>query len=100
MADDRDRDVREKLVLRGAGLLSTAELLSLIIGPDSAGESALTAAERLLDYYDGSLASLLRADLTELRTATGIGIRRASSLAAALELGRRAAAEQVSPVIV
>ena len=41
MADDRDRDVREKLVLRGAGLLSTAELLSLIIGPDSAGESAL-----------------------------------------------------------
>ena len=100
MADDRDRDVREKLVLRGAGLLSTAELLSLIIGPDSAGESALTAAERLLEYYDGSLASLLRADLTELRTATGIGIRRASSLAAALELGRRAAAEQVSPVIV
>ncbi|MBO5903091.1 MAG: DNA repair protein RadC [Tidjanibacter sp.] len=100
MANDRDREVREKLVLRGAGLLSAAELLSLIIGPDSAGESALASAERLLNHYDGSLASLLRAELPELRSATGLGIKRASALAAALELGRRAAAEQVSPVVI
>lgn len=86
--------------MRGAASLTTAELLSLIIGPDSAEESAIVAAERLLDYYDGSLSTLLRTELTELRTSAGLGIKRASLLASALELGRRAAAEQVAPVII
>lgn len=86
--------------MRGAASLTTAELLSLIIGPDSAEKSAIVAAERLLDYYDGSLSTLLRTELTELRTSAGLGIKRASLLASALELGRRAAAEQVAPVII
>lgn len=100
MTHDRDREVREKLVLRGAASLTEAELLSLIVGPDSAGDCALSAAERLLDKYDGQLSSLLRAELSELRTTAGLGIKRASLLASALELGRRAAAEQVTPVVI
>ncbi len=87
-------------MLRGADALETTELLSLVVGSSSSGESAVESAQRLMEECEGSLLSLSRAELSELRTLGGLGIRRASILAAAFELGRRAQAEQQAPSVI
>ncbi len=87
-------------MLRGAEALETTELLSLVVGSSSSGDSAMEAADRLMEEYEGSLLTLSRAELSELRSRGGLGIRRASILAAAFELGRRAQAEQQTPSVI
>ena len=87
MKGANDREVRDRLVARGAGALSDAELVSLVL-PATKGEENIAVAERLLSSA-GSLATLAHSTLPELRQMEGLGMERASRLAAALELGRR-----------
>ncbi len=87
-ADERPR---ERLALRGSAGLSAAELIALVWGSGSRGASALALAEDALARNDG-LAGLSHAGEMELRTQAGIGAAKAAQLAAAFELGRRAAA--------
>ncbi len=87
-ADERPR---ERLALRGSAGLSAAELIALVWGSGSRGASALALAEDALDRHDG-LVGLSRATDLELRSLPGIGLAKAAQLAAAFELGRRAAA--------
>jgi DNA repair protein RadC len=75
---------RERLRTSGAGALSTAELLALVIGTGVRGRSALDVGTALLRRF-GSAAALGRASVTELARVPGLGERQA-----ALELGRRA----------
>ncbi len=77
----------DKLQLRGIGSLTDAELLSLVL--DDGGEGAAERAGELLQQCGGSLAGVCRADLARLRMTAGIGLKRASRIAAAAELGRR-----------
>ncbi len=79
---------RERLRAHGAGALSAAELLALIIGTGTRGSSALAAGTAVLTRF-GSLAHLAGAPVEELAGVPGIGHATAMRILAALELGRR-----------
>lgn len=83
---------RERLALRGAGGLTTAELVGLIWGSGSRGASAVDLAEEALARHDG-LTGLARATDLELEAIPGVGVAKAAQLAAAFELGRRLLAD-------
>ena len=85
---------REKLLARGPGSLSDAELLALFLGSGIAGSDAVASARALL-AGQGGLRRLLDRDAKALTRLRGIGPARACLLAAALELGQRHLATQL-----
>jgi DNA repair protein RadC len=80
---------REKLLEKGRGLLSDAELIAILIGSGTVKESAVELARRLLDLAGNSLAELARLDVHELMKIKGVGPAKAVSVMAALELANR-----------
>ena len=83
---------RERLRDYGPAALSTSELLAIILKTGVRGESVLNLAAKLVTRY-GGLSGLARASLSELQATKGMGLAKACDLKAALELGRRLAAE-------
>jgi DNA repair protein RadC len=79
---------REKLLERGAAVLSDGELLALLLGCGRRGETAVDMARRLIAAF-GSLRDLMSADQRSCLAQVGIGPARYSVLQAALELARR-----------
>ncbi|MDQ3617454.1 MAG: hypothetical protein M3374_01795, partial [Pseudomonadota bacterium] len=77
---------REKLLARGAGALSDAELLAIFLGSGLRGRDAVTTARELLNAH-GPLRRLLECTPSELAKLPGLGPARACALSAALELG-------------
>lgn len=88
-----DERPREKLRLRGAGTLTNAELLAIILNTGMRGETVTDLASRLLVEH-GGLLGLVRADFEELCQARGLGEAKAAKLKAALELARRISVAQ------
>ncbi len=84
-----DERPREKLILHGIGVLSNAELIALLINNGSKNKSAVDLAKELLQLGDNNLNELGRLSLKEFQKVKGIGVAKAISVAAALELGRR-----------
>jgi DNA repair protein RadC len=84
---------RERLVDLGAGSLSTAELLAIVLGSGGRGRSALRIGQEILAAVQGSLRRLGARPVAELTTHAGVGRARAVAIHAALELGRRMATE-------
>ncbi|MCQ2561016.1 MAG: DNA repair protein RadC [Clostridia bacterium] len=82
---------REKIMAKGVGSLSNAELLAVLISSGTEKESAITVASRILAMESGSLQSLSDYHPEEFMKIPGIGVAKACTLAAALELGRRVA---------
>ena len=80
---------RERLWRRGTAALGDAELLALVLGSGVRGHPALAVAGSLV-MATGGIAALSRASPRELAQSTGIGTARATRVAAAFELGRRA----------
>jgi DNA repair protein RadC len=89
-ADERPR---EKLRLRGESALTNAELLAIMLNTGVRGETVIDVAYRLLNEF-GGLGGLVRADITELQRAHGLGEAKAAKLKAALALAQRIAALQ------
>lgn len=87
---------RERCLRLGPTALSASELLALALGGGSARGSALALAMSLLEQFT-TLRALSRAHPTELSRIAGIGSAKATALAAAFELGRRA--EQSLPPV-
>jgi DNA repair protein RadC len=85
-AEDRPR---EKMLLKGAGAMSDAELLALLLGSGNNEETAVQLAQRLLKSLDNRLDSLGRLSLKEMMAFKGVGPAKAVTIAAALEIGRR-----------
>ena len=87
----RDRP-RERLRRVGARNLTDVELLALLVGSGCSGASAVEVAERLSARFEtpGRLAA---ADVAAFERVPGVGGATAARLSAALELGRRAAAD-------
>ncbi len=85
---------REKLLARGAGALSDAELLAVFLGSGTRGRDAVATARDLLAKH-GPLRALLDRGAKDLTMLNGIGTARACALAAALELGHRHLASQL-----
>ena len=79
---------REKLLARGAGALSDAELLAIFLGSGLRGLDAVATARKLLVEH-GPLRALLERGANGLADLPGLGPARACQLAAALELGHR-----------
>lgn len=84
---------REKLLESGARALPDAELLAILIRTGARGRSAIDLARELLGLHDNSLAAVARLSVHELMAVKGLGRTKAVTIAAALELGRRRAAE-------
>lgn len=85
-AEDRPR---EKLLLKGLDAVSDAELLAILIGSGSVGESAVNLAQRILASVDNNLHELGKRSTKDLQRFKGVGEAKAVTIAAALELGRR-----------
>ncbi|MFI3327542.1 MAG: DNA repair protein RadC [Rikenellaceae bacterium] len=79
----------EKLEISGAVALSDSELISVVFG--DATDDGVSIADRLLEVCSGSLSKLSSSSLALLRSADGVGEKRASRVLAAIELGRRCA---------
>lgn len=85
--DDRPR---EKLLQKGASVLSDAELISILIGSGTRNESAVGLARRVMQKADNDLNILARLTPTELSNSIkGIGYAKAVTITAAMELSRR-----------
>ena len=85
-ADDRPR---EKMISKGKGALSNAELIAILIGSGSGELSAVELAREVLNAAGDNLYDLSKLSIEELMLHKGIGEAKAVSIAAALELGRR-----------
>ncbi len=83
---------RERLVRLGPGALRSDELLAILLRTGSAREDVLAAAQRLLRER-GGVRGLAGTDLATLAEVHGLGPAKATTIAAAFELGRRAALE-------
>ncbi|MEW5249450.1 DNA repair protein RadC [Microbulbifer sp. 2201CG32-9] len=79
---------REKLLARGAGALSDAELLAIFLRTGLPGVSAVDLARRLLADF-GGLRPLLEAQRREFCAAKGLGDAKFVQLQAILEMARR-----------
>src|SRR6476620_9739889 len=84
--DDRPR---EKLALKGAAVLSDAELLAILINNGSKDKSAVALAREVLLLGNNNLNELSKLSLKDLQHVKGIGQAKAITIAAALELSRR-----------
>ena len=94
---------REKLLARGAGALTDAELLALLLRTGIRGKNVLQMAHELLRLeandegrkgFDG-VAGLLNASADDLKKIKGLGPAKRAELLAVLELARRALAQQL-----
>lgn len=93
--DDRPR---EKLMNKGRSALSDAELLAILLGTGArlrgtdglpVNKSAVDLGKDLLYNVQNSLLGLSRLNVKELTKVPGIGVAKAVSILAALELGAR-----------
>jgi DNA repair protein RadC len=84
---------RERLQDLGAHALSSAELLAILLGSGSGSRSALAVGQEILAGSAGSLRRIAAQPVASLTVLPGVGTARAVAVHAALELGRRMAAE-------
>ncbi|MBR6437687.1 MAG: DNA repair protein RadC [Bacteroidales bacterium] len=80
---------REKMLEKGREALSDAELIAILIGSGNNNETAVDLSRRILKDADDNLINLSQMSINELTSYNGIGIAKAVSVVAALELGRR-----------
>lgn len=91
--DDRPR---EKLLRRGAGVLSDAELLAIILRTGGAGASALDHARGLIEEF-GNFRQLATAGAGDLCKVKGLGPAKAAQILAALEIAKRFGEHEFKP---
>ena len=90
-----DCQPREKLLTKGAGTLTDAELLAILLRTGTRGQSAVGLALQLLNQSNRSLTRLLSTEPAQLMRMVGLGPARATTLAVVIELARRVAREQM-----
>ena len=101
-----DARPREKLLARGPGALSDAELLAILLRTGIQGKGVLQMAHELLQLkndsttgnkdvgFDG-ISGLLHATAEDLKRVKGLGPAKRAEIVAVLELARRAMAQQL-----
>ncbi len=85
---------RERLLNYGPRVLSSVDLIAILLGSGSEGRSALDVGREILSSTQGSLKQIASRPLPSLTAIRGVGPARAVTIHAALELGRRMANEQ------
>jgi len=79
---------RERLLKLGTEALSAQEVLALILGRGTKGESVMITAQNLLKEF-GNLKGIANASIEELTRIKGIGQAKAAQIKAAFELAKR-----------
>ncbi len=92
-----DHRPREKLSRLGPSALDNAELMALFISTGTKRRSAIDIGRDLITKY-GSMGALGSLPVSELAKEYGLGLAKASKLAAAFELGTRVAREQIRDI--
>lgn len=94
--DDRPR---EKMLMNGRSSLSNAELLAIVLGNGTRSKSAVDLARELLTLADNDLSELARKSVSDLCKVGGVGMAKAITVLAALELSQRKRPSAEKPVI-
>lgn len=85
---------REKALSQGLGAMTTTELIALLLGSGSRGESVIQLSQRILYDCDYKLQNLSKRSIQNLiRSFKGMGEAKSITLLAAIELGKRFAQE-------
>lgn len=87
LADD-DRP-REKMYSKGRRSMSNAELLAILLGSGNIRENALELAQRILSDFDNNLEKMAGIEASRLMKYSGVGMAKAVTVLAGLELGLR-----------
>lgn len=85
---------REKMLEKGCDALTDAELIAILLATGTREMSAVELARTVLKEI-GGFGKVARSTITELTQVKGIGPVKALTLAAAFELGKRKAREEV-----
>jgi DNA repair protein RadC len=85
---------REKMLSKGPEALSNAELLAILLGSGTKDMNAVEVAQTLLSKAGGSMLNLARMSVEKLCEISGIGQKKAVSIKAAMELGKKFALEK------
>lgn len=99
MKEDRPR---EKALAHGMQALTTAELLAILLGSGSRGESVIDLSQRILNDSGNRLSNIAKRSVRNLmKSFKGVGEAKAITLLAAIELGKRYREEDrdTTPVI-
>ena len=80
---------QEKLMYSGASSLSDVELLALILRTGTAEKKVIQLAEEVMNYTDDLSQNIASVDARELLNVDGIGISKACSIVASMELATR-----------
>ena len=80
---------REKMEIKGIRALSEAELVAILIGSGSLDESAVALSRRILASVNNNLNELGKKTNKDFQKFKGIGPVKATTISAAMELGRR-----------
>lgn len=81
---------REKLLQKGVSTLTDSELIAILIGSGNDRESAVELSKRILLMAENDLNKLGRMSVTDLmQHFRGVGVAKAVTVIAALEIGRR-----------
>jgi DNA repair protein RadC len=91
---DKSERPRERLLAHGARVLTSPELLAIVLRTGTAGCGAVDLGRRLVDHF-GGLRGLLCADAQTLLGINGLGAAKTCELLAINELNRRALEEDL-----
>jgi len=80
---------RERLIKAGPEALSNEELIAILLRTGKRGKHVLELSQELFGKFDNSLVKLTNASVEEIAAVDGVGIVKAVTLKAALELGKR-----------
>ena len=91
-ADERPR---EKMLEKGAEALSNAELIAILLRTGTGKMNAVEVARELLKSGGNKLTGIMSMSTENLCRVSGVGSSKAVTIAAAFEIGRRAALEPI-----
>ena len=80
---------RERAINHGIKSLSNAELISILLRTGKKGKNVVEVSEAMLKKFGDSLLEMQRARVEELSEIKGVGIAKALTIQAALEIGYR-----------
>lgn len=80
---------REKMMAKGCGVLTNAELLAVLMRAGTRKRNAIDLGRDILQEFNGSLTDISRLSVRELSRIDGVGAGKACTILAAIELGRR-----------
>ncbi len=86
---------REKLLKKGARVLTNSELLAILLRTGIKGSSAIDLARKIMKKF-GTFRNMLHVDVRDWKEFKGVGNAKVAHIQSALEIGRRFREDEVS----